>query len=198
VRVDVAVSPEEARRYDVRGAPTVVLLSEQGIELGRVAGAADKARLLARMDEARRGGTSFRDLQQQARRHPEDVATNWKAAQMCLDEGQEDLAEPHLRNVIAYDEANRYGWTDDALFALGHGLGNRGRHASAVYCYEQLLQRWPAFERKDKVLYCLGLSRLALRQKEEGRAALEQLIREFPDSSAVKQAKEALEKPGVK
>jgi len=198
VRVDATTHPSEASRYDVRGAPTVLLLDGEGVELARAAGVVEKERLLARMAQARRGSESFRELQRRAQRDPSDVTANWKVAETCLDEGREDLAEPHLRNVIGHDEANRSGWTADALLALGVVLGHQGRHAQAAYCYEQLLERWPAFARKDKVLYCLGLSRLAMGQKEKGRAALEQLAREFPDSAVVKQAGQALEKLGAK
>lgn len=198
VRVDAARYADDARRYDVRGAPTVVLLDRLGEELARVAGVVEKEKLLARLAEARRGTATFRELQQQARRHPSDVEVNWKVAQTFLDEGREDLAEPHLRNVIAGDEVNRYGCTDKALFALGVVLGHQKRHAQAAYCHEQLLERWPSFVQKDKALYCLGLSRLALRQTEKARVVLEQLVREFPESAVVKQAKETLEKSGAK
>jgi periplasmic divalent cation tolerance protein len=139
-----------------------------------------------------------RELRERARRDPSDATANWKVAQAYMEEGREDLAEPYLRNVIGHDEANRSGHTPDALLALGVVLGHRNRHAQAAYCCEELLKRWPEFARKDKALYCLGLSRLASGQKKKGRAALEQLVREFPDSSVVKQAKEALEKLGAK
>jgi periplasmic divalent cation tolerance protein len=138
------------------------------------------------------------ELRERARRDPSDATANWNVAESYLEEGREDLAEPHLRNVIGHDEANRNGHTPDALLALGVVLGHRGRHAQAAYCCEELLKRWPEFARKDKALYCLGLSRLALGQKEKGRIALEQLVREFPDSSVVKLAKESLDKLGGK
>ena len=63
---------------------------------------------------------------------------------------------------------------------------------------EQLLKRWPEFKDKDKALYCLGLSQLALGQKDKGRATLEKLVAEFPESATVKSAKRALEKLGDK
>jgi TolA-binding protein len=127
-----------------------------------------------------------------------NVPANWKLAEAYLEDGREDLAEPHLRNVIAHDEANEHGFTDNALFALGFTLGRREQYAQATYCLEELLKRWPAFKDKDKALYCLGLCRLAVGKKDEGRAALEQLIREFPESSTVAGARKALDKLGAK
>ncbi|MCX7886631.1 MAG: divalent cation tolerance protein CutA [Verrucomicrobiae bacterium] len=196
VRVDVTAEPEPARRYDVRGAPTVLFLGSDGAELGRCAGFVEKEQLLARLAQALRGTDSFREWQRRARQNPADVEANWRVAQLCLDEGREDLAESYLRNVIAYDEENRYGHTPDALLALGVLLGQRGQHAKAVYCYEQVLQRWPAFERADRVLYCLGLSRLAIGRKAEGRLALEQLVRDFSSSSLLPATVEVLRKLG--
>ena len=108
------------------------------------------------------------------------------------------MAEPNLRNVIGHDEENRYGYTDNAMFALGFVLGKRGQYAQAVYSLKHLIERWPSFKDKDKALYCLGLSQLALGQQEQGRATLEELIREFPDGAVAKAAKQALEKLGSK
>ena len=198
VRVDAARYQDDANRHDVRGAPTMVVMDGQGNELSRVTGVVEKERVLARLAEARRGTESFRELQRRAERTPTDVEANWKVAQICLDEGREDVAESCLRNVIAYDEANRYGVTAKALLALGVVFGHKGEHAKAAYCCEQLLARWPSFEQKDKALYCLGLSRLASRETEKGRAALERLVREYPESVVVKQAQETLKKLGAK
>jgi tetratricopeptide (TPR) repeat protein len=198
VRLDAARNTDEARRFDVRGAPTVLMTDGQGNELARVAGAVEKGRLLARMAEARRGTESFRECQRQARRNPGDVAANWKVAQVCLDEGREDLADPYLRNVITYDENNRAGHTGEALLALGVLVAGQGRHAQAAYCYEQILTRWPKLAQTDKALYCLGLSRLATGEREKARAAFRRLVDEFPGSGIVPQAKQVLEKIGAK
>jgi periplasmic divalent cation tolerance protein len=194
VRIDAGNDDAEARRYDVRGAPTILILDGDGNEMARVPGLVDKATLLAKLAESRRGRLTFREARRQALRNPADVQANWKVAETYLEEGRSEQAEPHLRNVIAHDAENRYGYTDNAMFALGFALGKRGEHAQAVYSFEHLLARWPDFKDKDKALYCLGLSELATGQMKKARATLEQLIREFPESSVVKSAWLALEK----
>jgi periplasmic divalent cation tolerance protein len=194
VRVSAAANAAEAQKYDVRGAPTVLVLDGDGNEMTRVTGLAEKATLVARLADARRGKLTFREAKRRAARDPSDVPANWKVAEIFLEEGREDLAEPHLRNVVGHDEENRYGYTDDALFALGFALGKRGEHAQAVYCLEKLQARWPQYKDRDKALYCLGLSQLALGQKEIGRNTLATLLHEFPDKAVAKNAQRALEK----
>ena len=194
VRVDAARDRGEARKFDVRGAPTILVLDGQENEMNRVAGLVEKDKLLQKLAETRRGKLSFREARRLALKNPGDVQANWKVAETYLEEGREDLAEPHLRNVIAHDEQNQYGYTDNAIFALGFTLGKRGEYSQAIYSFEQLLARWPDFKDKDKAMYCLGLSRLAVGQKDKGRATLEQLVREFPESSTVKSAQAALDK----
>jgi periplasmic divalent cation tolerance protein len=191
VRLDAA---REAKKYDVRGVPTVLVLDARGNELARVAGLVEAEQLVARLTAARRGGLTVREARRQAERDPADVAANWQVAEMYLDEGREDLAEPHLRNVLAYDIENRYGHTDRAMFALGFSLGRRKQYARAVYCLDELLKRWPEFKDKDKALYCLGLSRLALGQRDGARTVLKQLTREFPESGMAQAAKPVLDK----
>jgi tetratricopeptide (TPR) repeat protein len=189
-----AAGASEARKHDVRGAPTILVLDAQGNEMSRATGLVEKGALLGKLAETRRGKLTFREAKRLAARNPSDVPANWRVAEVYLEEGREDLAEPHLRNIIAADEANRYGHTDNAIFALGYCLGKRGQHGPSVVALNRLLSLWPDFRDKDKALYCLGLSELALGQREKARSALEQLIREFPDSPVVPNSKLALEK----
>jgi TolA-binding protein len=194
VRIDAARNADEARRFDVRGAPTILILDAEGNEMSRAPGLMDTKTLLGKLAPTRAGKLSFREARRLALKDPSDVQANWKVAETYLEEGREDLAEPHLRNVIDHDEENQHGHTAHAIFALGFGLGKRGQYAQAAYSLEYLLKRWPQFKDKDKALYCLGLSELALGHKDKGRAALEQLIAEFPESSVVKPAQQSLEK----
>ena len=186
VRFNVGQHAETAQKLDVRGVPTLLLLDARGNESARVAGLIDKEKLLAKL------------ARQSVRPLANDVEANWRAAENYLDEGREDLAEPFLRNVIAHDDENRYGHTDRAIFALGFAFGKAGKHARAVYCMEQLLQRWPQFADRDKALYCLGLSQLAGGQKDKGRATLALLTSEFPASATAKAGQQVLEKLGSK
>ena len=192
VRLEAMRSSETARQYDVRGVPTLLVLDAGGGEMARLTGLVSVEQLVARLGEARRGKLTLREARRQAERDPTDVLANWRAAEGYLDEGREDFAERHLKNVLAYDIENRHGYTAQAMFALGFNYGKRRQHARAVYCLEELLRRWPEFKDKDKALYCLGLSRLALGQQEEGRGALEQVVRDFPASAVAQAAKPIL------
>ena len=194
VRLDGTVAEADVKLHNVRGAPTVLLLNAEGQEISRVAGVVERAAFLERLAEVRRGKLSFREANRAAGQDPKNAPANWQVAQVYLEEGREDLAEPYLRNVIAGDDENRYGYTDDALFALGFAYGKQGRHANAVATLEKLLERWPAYRDKDKALYCLALSRLASGRKAAARTALEGLIRDFPNSAVVENARQVLTK----
>ena len=100
--------------------------------------------------------------------------------------------------MLFRSEQNTSGYTDNAMFTLGFVLGRRGEYAKAAKCLTEVLERWPGFKDRDKALYCLGLCQLAVGDKENGRATLEKLTAEFPDSGAAAGAKKALEKLGAK
>ncbi len=148
VRIDAARQGDDARKLDVRGAPTILLLDGEGNEMSRVAGLVEKEQLLGKLDEAKRSKLTFREARRLATQNPADVQANWKVAETYLEEGNEDLAEPHLRNVIEHDEQNQYGYTDKAMFALGFALGKRGEYSQAAYSFEKLLERWPRIQRQ--------------------------------------------------
>ena len=194
VRIDAVKDADEAHKLDVRGAPTILFLDGEGNEMSRIAGLVDKDQLLSKLSEAKRSKLTFREARRLAMQNPADVQANWKVAETYLEEGNEELAEPHLRNVIEHDGDNQYGYTDKAMFALGFALGKRGEYSQAAYSFEKLLERWPDYKDKDKALYCLGLSQLAIGQKDKGRARLEQLVKEFPNSSTASSAQAALDK----
>jgi periplasmic divalent cation tolerance protein len=194
VRIDAGKDADDTRQLDVRGAPTILFLDGQGNEMSRVAGLVDKDQLLSKLSDAKQSKLTFREARRLAMKNPADVQANWKVAETYLEEGNEDLAEPYLRNVIEHDEDNQYGYTDKAMFALGFALGKRGEYGQAAYSFEKLLERWPDYKDKDKALYCLGLSQLAVGQRDKGRARLEQLVSEFPNSSTAQSAQAALDK----
>ncbi|MCG3147689.1 MAG: Divalent-cation tolerance protein CutA [Verrucomicrobiae bacterium] len=198
VRLDVVKEEGQARRFDVRGAPTVLLLDERSQEIGRASGQVEKEKLLTTLADAQQNKMTIREARRLAQANPRDVAANWRVASTYLDEGREDLADRYLRNVIDADEANQHGHTDEAMFALGFAFGRAGKHAQAVYCMEQVLTRFPQFKDRDKAMYCLALSQLGLGQKEQGRATLAKLVGEFPDSAAGKAGKQTLGKLGDK
>jgi periplasmic divalent cation tolerance protein len=193
VKLNAATS-EHAQKFDVRGAPTILLVDARGNEMERIAGLVDAEKLAERLDIARRGKMSFRALRQHAARHPEDVQANWRLSEYYLDEGREDLAIPLLENVVNHDPENKFGYQARALFALGYCLGKSGQHARAAYTLEHLLEKFVGFPDKDKALYCWGLSLAALGKRQQAAEKLEQIVREFPDSAAARSAKVALER----
>ncbi len=58
VRIDAAKDGDEARKLDVRGAPTILLLDGEANEMSRVAGLVDKTQLLAKLRSARRNAVN--------------------------------------------------------------------------------------------------------------------------------------------
>ncbi len=198
VWINAARERAVADEYDVRGTPTVIFLDARGNEMRRIGGLVDVTGLLAQLDEVRRNPMTFREARRIASRQPGNVAANWRVAEAYLGDGREDLAEPYLRNIIKYDEANHHGRTDNAMFALGFVLGRQGKYSQAVYCLEALLERWPQYKDRDKALYCLGLSQLANGEQEVGNQTLADLQAEFPDSKTARAARRAIEKLGDK
>lgn len=182
VRLEADKHAEEARRWEVHGAPMIVLFDANGGELARASGVVTKEKLLRRL--------SLRSAAPAA----DDVEANWQLAEIHLDEGREELATPYLHRVIEADEADQHGHTGPAIFALGFSFGKAGKHAQAAYCLQKLLERWPKYKDRDKALYCLALSQLATGQKVAGRATLEMLVAEYGGTALGQAGKRVLEK----
>ncbi len=194
LRINASDYRELSGKYDVRGAPTILILDENGNETTRIQGLIDSDMLLAKLADSRAGYLAFKEARRLAVRDQSNIQANWKVAQVYLEEDREDMAIPYLKNIIQHDNENLLGHTDNALFALGFAYGKKQAHAQAVQTMEYLLNRWPEFKDKDKALYCLGLSSLATGNQKKGRAALEELIRIAPQSSSAASARQAISK----
>ena len=66
------------------------------------------------------------------------------------------------------------------------------KYVSAVGRFEGLLKNYPAFPGNDETLYYLGASYLRIGELEKGREALNRLMKEYPASRYVEQARKQL------
>jgi outer membrane protein assembly factor BamD len=99
------------------------------------------------------------------------------------------LAEVQEKNRECRDKQMQY-----ELY-VGRFYLKTDAYKAAIARFEQSLKMFADSARRDEVLYYLGKAYLEDGQKEKGREIFGRLVREFPDSAFVADAKKAMDPP---
>lgn len=115
-----------------------------------------------------------------------EIENLWKKGDKKLDEGNLKESFSFFKQIIVQDEENKFGFSDDAEFSLGYIYGREGKHKKAISIFNNLLDKYPNYKKRDKALYCLALCYLNIRKYKAGKEALLLLKQEFPDGQITK------------
>ncbi len=74
-------------------------------------------------------------------------------------------------------------------FYIGNFYYKKGKYKAAIERFEVVINAYPDFRGMDKVLFHIGKAHLELKEAEKGNAYLEKLLKDYPESKYVKEAK---------
>jgi outer membrane protein assembly factor BamD len=101
-------------------------------------------------------------------------------------EAYQDLARLYPTSEYAAQVQEQIKLVQDNLaaheFMIGRFYMRYGAAGSAAQRFEFLIQNYPSYTEKDKVMYNLGIAYQKTNKPEEARKAFEKLRTEFPDS----------------
>lgn len=80
-------------------------------------------------------------------------------------------------------------------FRIGKFYFRQKAYTGAVQRLQEVLQSYPGYSQKDRLLLILGQSLIGLKKDDEGRLYLEKLVAEFPQSRYADEAREFLKRP---
>lgn len=109
---------ELAKKYNVKGYPTIVFVNGKGEEIDRIYGYIFADAFLERMKDYKMGVNTYTGLKKGVEKKPNDAASNFKFAQKMIDNGESEGAVVYLEKVVTLDPGNSAGFTDDAKYSL--------------------------------------------------------------------------------
>jgi TolA-binding protein len=117
----------------------------------------------------------------------------WAAAVQELNDGQHALAE---RDLLAFAAAYpQHSAADNAIALAGLTREVRGDCAAALPLFESVPQKYPAGDAVPQASLERGRCLRILGRKEDGKAVLQQLVRDHPDTPEAQQAQRLLQNP---
>ncbi len=112
--------PELAKKYGVKGFPTIVFTQPDGVEIDRIYGYLPAEQFLQKMKEYHSGVNTYGALKSSVETNPDDPAANYNFADKIVSNGLEGDPKPYLSKTITVDPENTSGYTDDAKFLLAY------------------------------------------------------------------------------
>lgn len=112
--------PELAKKYGVKGFPTIVFTNADGTEIDRIYGYLPAEQFLIKMKDYNAGVNTFGAIKSLLEANPIDPVTNYLMAEKISSNGLGGDVKMYLNNTITYDPSNEKGYTDDAKFMLAY------------------------------------------------------------------------------
>lgn len=195
VRVDTEGAPKEvdvAVRYQVASLPTIVFLSPEGRQLGRVNGFQGPGVFPRTLDAVMGVARRVTAWEEAIARNPDDARALAALGAHTYDQQYFQEAGDLLRRAAAADAVEP---VDDRrrtrmLLAI---LENMHRNfAQAEKLVKEALSLGPRNQDDPKLLFVLGRTYVSWGRHAEGVATMEIIVKEFPQSPLAQKAKETL------
>ena len=195
VRVDTEGSSREqkaARRYQVTTLPTILFLSPEGHQLGRVNGFQGPGQFPRTLELVQRVARQVMSWEEALARNPDEPGALLALGTHLYEQEYPDQAREMLRRAVVND--------------LGQGVEERRRARMLLAIIEHVERNFAEAERllrealtlppnpedQPKLLFVLGRTQVSSGRQAEGMATFEVIIREFPQSPVAAKARETL------
>jgi thioredoxin-like negative regulator of GroEL len=186
-----------ARKFQVSGYPTLLLLDPEGDEIDRLQGFMPPERFLQSVDESIVSAESFAEAQELIETDPENAEARYALAEHYLRRSMFADAVPHLTKVIELDPANQFGNTDASLYYLAESLTETRSFEAAIEKLETLQYRFPESHFASEAELMKAEILLFSGKKSEARLLLAQFVDNNPDHVAAEQIREFLDETSV-
>ncbi|HMS34849.1 MAG TPA: thioredoxin fold domain-containing protein [Ignavibacteria bacterium] len=112
--------PDLAKKYGVKGFPTIVFASSDGTEIDRIYGYLPAEQFIVKMKDYNNGVNTLGAIKKMLEADPNDPVANYLMADKMTSNGLEGDVKIYLEKTISMDPANDKGYTDDAKFMLAY------------------------------------------------------------------------------
>jgi thioredoxin-like negative regulator of GroEL len=195
VRVDTEGSSREqkaARRYQVTTLPTILFLSPEGHQLGRVNGFQGPGQFPRTLELVQRVARQVMSWEEALARNPDEPGPLLALGTHLYEQEYPDQAREMLRRAVANDPGQGVEDRRRARMLLAIIEHVERNFAEAERLLREALTLPPSPEDQPKLLFVLGRTQVSSGRRAEGMATFEVIIREFPQSPLAAKARETL------
>lgn len=192
-RINAELDTATARKFNISGYPTVILLEKAGNEVDRVLGYLPPGQFAQTMENYLVGIGTLWTLQKDNREKQNNPETIYAIAEKHIARGEFAEARTQLQRVLSADPKNESGWADDAQFNLALLHRKERSWYKAVEAFRTVIEDYPESElAADAQIYIAWL----LAKAGDTKEALEsyrKFLKEYSNSSEVGWVKEQID-----
>jgi thioredoxin-related protein len=107
-----------AKKYGIKGYPTVLFLNADGSEVDRIYGYVPLKDFVEMMKDYNKGVNTMSYLKKKLETNPDDIITNLKMADKLITMGENDAAKKNLQKIIDIDPQDLSGKVPEAKYDL--------------------------------------------------------------------------------
>ncbi len=174
---------EFAKKFDIKGYPTVMFLNSDGSEIDRIYGYVVLKDFVEMMTDYNKGVNTMSDLKKKLEINPDDIITNIKMGDKLMTIGESDAAKKNYQKVIDLDPQNLSGKMPEAKFDLA--MLSDKEHI--VQNLQGFIQDYPASDKiKDAYISLAETYYYSLKDKENADKTFNQALLMFTGDDALK------------
>ena len=195
VRVDTEGSSKEqkvARAYQVTTLPTILFLSPEGRQLGRVNGFQGPGQFPRTLELVQRVARRVMSWEETLTHEPDDPGALLALGTHLYEQEYPDQAREMLRRAVVNDVELGVEERRRARMLLAIIEHVERNFAEAEKLLKEALTLPASPEDQPKLLFVLGRTQVSSGRQAEGMATFEVIIREFPQSPVAAKARETL------
>jgi len=174
---------ELAKRFRIRGYPTILFLDSTGKEIDRIIGFRPPEPFLERLKEILAGVNTFGDIHRRYQADSNDVEIAYKWAKKLEDRELIEEARIVYERVLKLDPGNERGYAPNVHWSLGDIARRKGDLQSYRQHLQTIIQNYPGYQNIHWAYMNLATSYFGERNYKRGVEILEQA----PDSVVAKQ-----------
>ena len=167
-----------AKRFNVRGFPTLILLTPQGEEIDRQTGYAPMPDYLRTLQDYEKGVGTLAALQAELSVKPQDTALALRVARKLQERGRTEEGGAVLKTILLEDPANTQGATDDAEAELALQDYRASQNPAVL---EAVLTHWPKGEQGPQLYNILVGAAAKAGDEARMRSLLGRAVEQYPE-----------------
>ncbi len=172
---------EIAKKYGVRGYPTILLIQADGTEIDRLVGYMPPDPFLKSLGEYVEGTNTIAALKAALEKNPEDMAAQYNMATKYAERNDLASAAPYYEKVLALDPADKAGHAAEAAYALAMNTLRQSKDPAPLAAFAKKHQGT-----KEAQGALTALMSFSIRQKngDDAKRYFEQYIEAAPNDAA--------------
>ena len=173
-----------AERYRVQAYPTMLVLDEHGVELGRLVDFTPSGVLMRGVEQIAAGQNVLQELETEVARNPDDLEKSYQLAYSYALAANKPAAERLMNLVLAADADNARGYAELVLYDHAFYITAKLDHdlEGAIKEMEALQKRFPGTDKAARAYRMMGRFHADLGRPEEAVACLRKLVALDPEN----------------